>query len=217
MHRSAELLDIQAIPYASGAGWQATELRYRGPNGTTPLAMTLVLPADLATFEKTLTASKLGAITAALAAQWKAVGKGVPCSGALAGYAGECYPYDLLLFLPRFAMETRADLVSALTALGMALAFECGAADFSGIHTPSEIAISTAVHQANIDVDEKGTEATAATAVGGYGAAGRFPPIPQRKITLRLDHPFLFFVRDLDTGAVLFMGQVTDPSAPKGG
>jgi len=216
MHRSAALLDIHAIPYASGAGWQATELRYRAPEGSSQLAMTLVLPADLAAFEKTLTASKLGAITTALAAQWKGAGKGVPCSGALAGYAGECYPYDLSLFLPRFAMETRADLGDALTALGMPLAFG-SSADFSGIHTPNEISISTAVHQANIDVNEKGTEAAAATALGGYGGTEQFPPRPLRQITLRLDHPFVFFVRDLETGAVLFMGQATDPSAAKGG
>ena len=69
------------------------------------------------------------------------------------------------------------------------------------------------IHQANIDVDEKGTEAAAATAVGMDTGGG---PSAAKEITMRLDHPFLFFVRDLDTGAVLFMGRVMDPSAPKG-
>ena len=65
------------------------------------------------------------------------------------------------------------------------------------------------IHEANIDVDEKGTEAAAATAVGMDTGGG---PSPIKQITLRLDHPFLFFVRDVETGAVLFMGRITDPS-----
>lgn len=75
----------------------------------------------------------------------------------------------------------------------------------------SSLFISMVIHQANVDVDEKGTEAAAATAVivdtGGPGAAA------QKDITLRLDRPFLFFLREVETGAVLFMGRVTDPSA----
>ena len=100
-----------------------------------------------------------------------------------------------------------------LAALGMPLAFGAEA-DFTGIHVPEapddRLFISKVIHQANIDVDEKGTEAAAATAVigdtGGPGAAA------QKDITLRLDRPFLFFLRDVETGAVLFMGRVTDPS-----
>ena len=120
--------------------------------------------------------------------------------------------------MPRFGVETRASLGTLLEALGMPLALTRGVADFSGIHVPKSHAeilyISKVIHQANIDVNEEGTEAAAATAVidvsTGGGCVGG--PRPAKEITLRLDHPFLFFVRDLETGAVLFMGRVVDPS-----
>ena len=69
--------------------------------------------------------------------------------------------------------------------------------------------ISKVVHQANIDVDETGVEAAAATAVIGSTGGG---PSPLKTITLRFDRPFLFLVRDVETGAILFMGRVVDPS-----
>ncbi len=198
------------IPYAHGSGWQAVELRYKGGAGygNAPLAMTLVLPDDLAAFESSLSATQLERITIALANQRKAFGK----PGLV-----ESYPYDLNLYLPRFTIETRADLPLVLAALGMPLAFDMDRADFTGIHVPENetdrLYVKKVIHQANIDVDEKGTEAAAATAVVMATGGG---PSPLKEITLRLDHPFLFFVRDLETGAVLFMGQVTDPSVGKG-
>ena len=208
---------MRPIPYASGNGWQAVELRYRGGpgfNGATPLAMTLVLPRDLASFEQHLTAAQLDRITSALEAQRASYETFVPCPWAREGDFPSCYPYALQLYLPRFSIDTRADLKEPLKALGMPRAFDPAAADFTGIHAPrgdlDRIFVSQVVHQANIDVDERGTEAAAATAVIGGTGGG---PGAAREITLRLDHPFLFFVRDLATGAVLFMGQVTDPSA----
>ena len=114
--------------------------------------------------------------------------------------------------MPRFGIDTRANLNSVLKALGMPRAFETDA-DFSGIHKGDPLYIGSVIHQANIDVDEKGTEAAAATAVGMDTGGG---PSPIKEVTLRLDRPFLFFVRDVETGAVLFMGRVTDPSAAKG-
>ena len=196
------------LPYASGSGWQATELLYQGADGTTPLAMTLILPDDLAAFEQRLTASQLTRVTAALAAQRDPAL--VPCPDHP---GGQCYPYRISLFLPRFAIETRANLVPALTALGMSLAFSASGADFSGIHPPGGLFISMVLHQADIDVNEQGTEAAAATAVGMTGGPGSGAA---KTVTLRFDHPFLYFVRDVETGAVLFMGQVTDPAAGKG-
>jgi len=62
-----------------------------------------------------------------------------------------------------------------------------------------------------VRVDEKGTEAAAATANAGLAGAAAVPmPKP---IEFRADHPFLFFLRDDETGLVLFMGRVTNPSA----
>ena len=123
------------------------------------------------------------------------------------------------VFLPRFSAGTQAFLADVLKSMGMPLAFTAGVADFSAIHVPKTdekiLYIGTVIHQANIDVDEKGTEAAAATAIiqqaTGGGCVGSVPS-PRKTITLRLDRPFLFVLRDMETGAVLFMGRVVDPS-----
>jgi serpin B len=200
----------QPAPYARGKGWRAVELSYRGADGTYPLAMMLILADDLPSFEADLTAERLRQITAALDDERERFEEPPRCPAALD--AG-CYPYDLTLYMPRFGIETRATLGELLAAAGMPLAFDQARADFTGIHVPvdpsDKIYISAVIHQANIDVDEKGTEAAAATAVGIDTGGG---PSPLEEITLRLDHPFLFALRDVETGAVLFMGRVVDPS-----
>jgi serpin B len=113
--------------------------------------------------------------------------------------------------MPRFGIEAKRDLVEVLASMGMPLATGT-AADFSGITAPSELFIGAVIHQANIDVDEKGTEAAAATAVIMGDTTGGCGSGPRKVITLHLDHPFLFVLRDVETGAVLFMGRVVDPS-----
>jgi serpin B len=99
--------------------------------------------------------------------------------------------------------------------MGMRAAFDPdpGAADFSGITRPSSLFISAVIHQANIDVDEKGTEAAAATAVSVDTTGGCGGPEPAKTITLRLNRPFLFVLRDVETGAILFMGRVVNPAS----
>lgn len=203
---------VMPIAYAHGNGWQAVDLRYTHPDGAPPLAMSVILPDDLQGFEASLSASQLRRITAALDSERRAFEEGITCPNSLSFESG-CYPYDLNLFMPRFGVDTRADLIPALKAAGMPLAFAFPDADFTGIHAPEgaldRMFVSHVIHQANIDVDEKGTEAAAATAVGGDTGGG---PSPLKDITVRLDHPFLFVVRDVETGAVLFMGRVVDPS-----
>ena len=115
------------------------------------------------------------------------------------------------LSMPRFGVETATDLATVLAALGMPSAFDPDRADFSGITTAERLFISNVIHQANIDVDEKGTEAAAATAVVLRATAA-----PAGPVTLRVDRPFLFVLRDLPTGAIVFMGRVVDPSATQG-
>jgi len=209
----------QTIPYARGNGWQATELRYRGGDWTTPLALTLILPDDLPWFEDRLTASQLERITATLQSErkrnqetWGDFEAGPPCGCG-------CYHYSVDLFMPGFGIETKATLAAVLKSMGMPLALTRGVADFSAIHAPKSaeeiLYISDVIHQANIDVDEKGAEAAAATAVTMYATGGGCvgsAPVPLKTITLRLNRPFLFILRDVETGAVLFMGRVVDPS-----
>ena len=112
----------------------------------------------------------------------------------------------MALALPKFGIETKTDLASTLAALGMPTAFD-ERANFSGITTAEPLEISDVIHQANIDVDEKGTEAAAATAV-----VIRATGMPAEPVTLGVDRPFLFAVRDVPTGTILFLGRVGDPS-----
>jgi len=209
----------QDIPYARGTGWQATELRYRGAfdpeNGhAKPLAMTLILPDDLAAFEQRLTAAQIQRISATLEGQRQRLEEGIEDRESERCQCG-CYAYAVEVFMPRFGIETRVPLADELKAMGMATAFDPEHADFTGIHVPADEMdrpfISTVIHQANIDVDEKGTEAAAATYVG-QDTGGCTGPVPAKVITLKLDRPFLFVLRDVETGAVLFMGRVVDPS-----
>jgi serpin B len=198
------------IPYASGSGWQAVDLRYKAPPDTRPLTMTVVLPKDLRAFESTLEVDVLERIVAKLDAERQSfIEPDCP-----AEYDAGCYPYDLELFMPRFSIDVRAELSPMLAAAGMPRAFDAASADFSGIHDPAvdgeQIHINGVIHQANIDVDEHGTVAAAATAVGMDTGGG---PSALDQHTVRFDRPFLFFVRDIETGTVLFMGRVVDPSS----
>jgi serpin B len=114
--------------------------------------------------------------------------------------------HDGKVAMPRFKTEFRRNLVEDLTAMGMPLA--CSeAADFSGMS--KSFAISWVVHQALISVDEEGTEAAAATGIGRI--LSRNPPFD-----FRADHPFLFLLRDKETGAILFMGRMAEFKAEKG-
>ncbi|WP_197440609.1 serpin family protein [Polystyrenella longa] len=112
--------------------------------------------------------------------------------------------------IPKFMMRSQFRLSDALKSLGMKSAFSNGA-DFSAMSQRQELKISNVIHQAFIEVDEKGTEAAAATAViNSYAPSG---PGKQGKpvLTFHADHPFLFLIRDHRTGAVLFFGRVEQP------
>jgi serpin B len=90
--------------------------------------------------------------------------------------------------------------------MGMKDAFSQGMADFSGMTGGRDLCISKVVHKAFVDVNEEGTEAAAATA-GGMVATAYMKPL-----VFRADHPFIFIIRDNASGAILFMGRVTDPT-----
>jgi serpin B len=111
---------------------------------------------------------------------------------------------DLSLSLPRFTIQgASVSLKSALTTLGMVDAFT-SAADLSPMVTDEPLYVHDVVHQAYVRVSESGTEAAAATGVSTAGfAAGD---------SVAVDHPFFFFIRDVPTGAVLFVGRVMDPT-----
>ena len=110
------------------------------------------------------------------------------------------------LTLPRFKIETAASLKALLEALGMPSAFTA-AADFSGMDGTGGLHIADVIHKCFINVAEKGTEAAAATAVIMKDSS-----IPMVDLYVTANRPFLYYLRDAPTGAILFMGRVMDPS-----
>jgi serpin B len=110
--------------------------------------------------------------------------------------------------LPRYKVETGTSLKDLLMALGMTSAFLPGIADFSGMDSTQNLFIGDVIHKAFINVAERGTEAAAATAVTMNTAIA----LPTPQLVLTADRPFLYFLRDQPTGAILFMGRVLDPS-----
>lgn len=115
--------------------------------------------------------------------------------------------------LPKFTMDAPVPLAlkPALTTLGMPSAFDGDAADFTRLANPPDPAdrlfVSEVFHKVFVRVDEKGTEAAAATAVSMMRAGGRPPKVDE----FHADHPFLFLLRDTRTGEILFLGRVCDP------
>lgn len=179
----------ESFAYASLDGMQVIDLPYAAPG----FSMTILLPDEggLDATEQGLDPGSLQAAIDALA--WTRI----------------------RLVLPKWQFDAAASLADALKALGMTDAFDPDRADFSGMiagtATPPDdtLAIGDVLHKAFIAVDENGTEAAAATVVIMVGTSAE---PPQEPLELRIDRPFLFAIRDATTGAILFLGRVTDPS-----
>lgn len=163
-----------------GAGWTAIALPYKGDQ----LEMDVIVPDDLARFEKGLDAATLDRVVASM------------------------QPAGIDLALAKFGFRTRFDnLKDPLGKLGVVDAFDRERADFSGMTTGAHLFLSAVVHEAFVHVDEQGTVAAGATG-GVMSKASAMVTTP-----LRVDKPFVFLVRDRTTGAIVFLGRVTDPRA----
>ncbi len=114
---------------------------------------------------------------------------------------------SVALSLPKFKVESEFGLKETLSAMGMPVAFT-EEADFSGMDGKRDLAIKDVVHKAYVAVDENGTEAAAAT-----GVIVGVTSMPAETVDVTIDHPFIFFIRDIQTGAILFVGRVLDPGA----
>jgi serpin B len=181
--------EVGHFGYAQEGGAKILELPYKNNEAS----MLIVLPDakdGIAAVEKSFDAKKLESVRKALAGSRVAVS------------------------LPRFQLEPETmPLGTDLMALGMPLAFDKEKADFSAMAKPADprerLYIAKVFHKAFVKVDEKGTEAAAATAVvmAAGGAA------PSKPLEFKADHPFLFFIVEKTSGIVLFMGRVSDPSA----
>jgi serpin B len=117
----------------------------------------------------------------------------------------EISPQEIHLTMPKFTYESGFSLKETLAAMGMPAAF--AGADFSGMDGSRDLFIDGVFHKAFISVDEVGTEAAAATAVVAPTAA------PARPKEVTVDRPFVFVIRDIETEAILFLGQAVNPGA----
>jgi serpin B len=178
-------------PYvaASADGWTAVWLPY----GDGRLAMMALLPPPDRGGCALPTAAQLGSLTTKLGA------------GGTAHGSGPLPTRDISL--PKVNLQDKVSMESLLTGLGMGVAFTSGA-DFSGL-SPQACCIGLVEHAATLQVGEKGTVASAATAVGIAASAARAgaPPVT-------FDRPYLMVVTDRTTGEPLFMARVTDPTQP---
>lgn len=172
--------------YAEGPDYQAVELPYRGRDGspsTFSMVILLPKPGQFPAFEGAFSSEKLRSIL------------------------GQLGPKNVALALPKFRFRAKFRLREALCALGMPLAFS-PQADFSGMDGARDLYIDNVIHEAFVAVDEAGTEAAAATAVVVRITAAPFAPVE-----MRVDRPFLFLIREKETGAILFLGRVMNPAS----
>ena len=170
-----------SFPYLHQAGVQVLHLPYRND----AFSMVLVMPDDparLAVLEEELNLQSLQ--------QWVSAPS----------------PTEVQIVLPRFSISYRTGLKPALSAMGMARAFDPGKADFSGFTGgKNDLYLSRVLHKAFLEVNEEGSEAAAASAGVLNVRSARIVP------EMRLDRPFLFLIRDTATGVLLFLGRVGDP------
>jgi serpin B len=111
------------------------------------------------------------------------------------------------LTMPKFEYEAKFSLADTLQEMGMTDAFINGQADFSGMDGTRKLLITDVFHKAFVAVDEEGTEAAAAT-----GVVVGLESMPVMDVELTVDRPFVYLIRDTETGAILFLGRVVDPS-----
>ena len=181
---------VEHFRFVAKDGLKAVELPYKGGS----MSMLVLLPDavdGLSALEASLSAERLDDIVKSLS------------------------PVRVFVALPKFEIDPPGSLPlgDVLQTLGMKAAFSPDKADFTGMANPPDPAdrlfISQVFHKAFVRVDEKGTEAAAATAVVMERAAA----MPQKTEEFKADHPFLFFIRDNASGMILFMGRVADPSS----
>ena len=165
--------------YAQTEDLQILELPYKGDK----ISMLILLPTEnLDSIESSLTVEKLN------------------------GYKSQMEETKLdSISLPKFEFDSKYFMKNTLISLGMPTAFSDDA-DFSGMIGKKDLYISNVIHQAYVAVDEKGTEAAAATAVI------MFESFAMPMNIFRADHPFVFIIQEKDTGNILFLGRVVDPT-----
>jgi serpin B len=150
------------------------------------LSMVILLPASgrFEEFEKSLDAERVDAIVEDLAQK------------------------NVALTMPKFEFDSSFQLAHTLAGMGMPDAFSPETANLSGMDGTRNLFIQDVVHKAFVSVDEAGTEAAAAT-----GVVIGITSAPASPVEVTVDRPFVFLIRDIETGVILFVGRVVSPSA----
>lgn len=174
-------LESPIFPYARMDDYQAVDLAY----GDSLYTMTIVLPDE---------GVPLDSVVSTLdTEQWKQTTAQLQAERLTS------------LTMPKFKIDYNTSLNRALQSMGMDVAFDPNRANFDGINpNQKDLHISNVKHKTFIEVDEKGTEASAATSVA--------IAVTSARPTIRIDRPFAFVLRERHSGTVLFMGSVTDPT-----
>jgi serine protease inhibitor len=168
-------------------GWKLLELPYKGDR----LSFVAILPGKpdgVAEVERRLNQETV--------AKW------------LEGMSGQ----EVQISLPRFKMKQQFELGGPLAAMGMPSAFSPGG--LTGVSDDSDaqlLMISQVIHSTFVELNEKGTEAAAVTAMPAPASAAPDLEPPKPPAIFRADHPFVFLIRDTKTGAILFMGRMATP------
>jgi len=175
--------------YTEADGYQVIQLPYHYGE----VAMVILLPRE----------GRFREIEERLAGEW------------VQSVVGGLREHDVILTMPRFSFETPVlDLAETLGAMGMPDAFSLEDADFSGItESQPPLYIGKVLHKAFIDVDEEGTEAAAATLVEVIVGEAIGEPTEPPPIIMTIDRPFIFLIRDIRTGTILFVGRVMNPAS----
>ena len=180
------MTEVEEYGYAKGDGYQAVDLPYAGEE----VSMTILLPdrGTFRDFEETMDAALVSRIIE------------------------EIQLTTVDLTMPKFEFESQFRLNDTLETMGMSNAFSELKADFSGMDGQSCLTgsncllISGVFHKAFVAVDQEGTEAAAATAV-----IARFTSGTLSYVTVEVDRPFIFLIRDRVTGTILFVGRFEEP------
>jgi serpin B len=178
---AAMMKQMKSFGYTAGSGFQAIDLPYDGRE----LSMVIILPeqGQFNAFEGSLNSQKVNDII------------------------GKLQNKEVNLSMPKFSYESSFGLKQALTSIGMQDAFNPASADFSGMDGKTDLFIQDVVHKAYVAVDEKGTEAAAASGVVVGTTA-----MPVDIVNLTVNRPFIFLIRDVGTGTILFIGRVVNPN-----
>lgn len=176
------MLQMEAFNYGEGEGWQSLELPMKGGE----VSMKLLLPSDGNSRKKI--EEKLSADT------WKAVTSAFE----------DC---DVNVMLPRFSFSTELSMTSMWQFLGARTLFESGKADLGGMIASQGGFVKEVVHQATIEVNELGAEATAATLAEPFAAAAAPAPPERRKVSFIANRPFLWMITHRSSGLILFLGR----------